>query len=154
MDISELDQMLFLLLSQFNIPFNKTKDGNGAVYTVDKFGTKIIFVDGQAIDTKLTKDWNVAYIYPDFKMEITRQKIIWSLVRGGYFHYLRTNFKNTFNQMFNSQGWDKMIIDYRRKIYNKAPKYNYLKELNEDGATASSSYILSMDSGFYDWIIE
>ena len=150
----ELDQILYVLLSQLNIAFNKQVIATNVIYEVAKFGTKIVYMDGQHFDKKILDGWNVAYIYPDFAMEESRLKIVWSLVRGGYFHYLRINYKKTFNHMMHSEGWDKALSEYRKKVYKNTPKYNYFRDSNEEGIRQSPGYMMSIDPGFYDFIME
>lgn len=154
MKSDDVDKMLQVLLTQFNVTFERQDIGESSIYEISEFGTKVVYMDGQMVDRKILNGWNVAYVHPDFNENSSRDRIVWALVRGGYFHYLRHNYKNTFNQMMNSQGWDKKLIEYRKKIYKEIPKYGYWKRLNDDGLNAASSYVLSMDPGFYDMIID
>ena len=112
----DLDQMLFVLLKQFSVAFDTQQIEQSFIYTVPKFGTKVVYLNGQDFAKKVLDGWNIGYIHPDFEIIEAKQKIVWALVRGGYFHYLHHNFKNTFNQMLNSQGWDKALIVYRDRI--------------------------------------
>jgi hypothetical protein len=56
--------------------------------------------------------------------------------------------------MMYSQGWDRLLVDYRMKLYKDTPKYAYLREINSNALKTSSSYMISMDPGFYDWVVE
>lgn len=154
MNPEEIVQMLFVLLSQFNIKYTQQSFGNSTVYEVPKFGVKIIYLDGQTFDKKILDGWQIAYIHPDYTISDSKEKIVWALARGGYFHYLRNNYKKTFHQMMYSQGWDRLLVDYRMKLYKDTPKYAYLREINSNALKTSSSYMISMDPGFYDWVVE
>ena len=154
MKSDEVQQMLFVLLEQFKVKFSRQDIGDSSIYEIPMFGVKIVYMDGQQYNKKILDGWYVAYIHPDFNEKESREKIVWALVRGGYFHYLRHNYKNTFHQMMHSQGWDRLLIGYRKKIYKETPKYSYWKTLNDEGLRVSSSYVLSMDPGFYDCILE
>jgi hypothetical protein len=151
--IEDLDQMLFVLLKQFHVDYNTKLVGESAIYTVPKFGTKLVYLNGQEFTKKELDGWNVGYVHPDFDLVEARQKIAWALMRGGYFHYLHHNFKNTFNQMLNSQGWDKALMVYRDKIYKDIPKYSYYRELNDLARKQPPAYIMSIDPAFFDFML-
>ena len=52
------------------------------------------------------------------------------------------------------EGWDRSLIDERLRRYKDLPKYKYLIELNKDARRESSSYVMTIDPGFYDFIVE
>jgi len=52
------------------------------------------------------------------------------------------------------QGWDRTINKERKKLYKDLPKYSYLKELINFAEGEGTSYVLAMDPGFYDYIIQ
>jgi len=151
---NDLDGMVFALLNQYGIVNKKQVIETNIIYEVPQFGTKIAFMDGQHFDKKLLDGWHVAYVFPDFDFIEARDKVIWTLVKGGYFHYLRNNFKNTFNRMLHSEGWDKALVDHRKKSYKDLPKFAYWKDLNSKLGGVTYNYAMSIDPGFFDIILE
>ena len=105
-EIDDVSIIVGTLLSQYKIPFTFQKIGNSAVFEVKTFGTKIIYLDGQAFDKKVTDGWNIGWIHPDYDINKSRSIIVWALTKGGYFHYLRNSYKRTFQSMIN-EGWGK-----------------------------------------------
>ena len=154
MNVEEVVQMLFVLVSQFNISYKQQNIGKSAIFEIQKFGVKIVYLDGQEFDKRVLDGWYVAWIHPDYDLKEAREKIVWALVRGGYFHYLRTAYKKTFGSMISSQGWDRLLIEYRMKLFKNEPKYAYQREINEDAIKMSPSYLMSLDPGFFDWLVE
>lgn len=150
----ELDNIVFVLLNQFNIQTKKQVIETNVVYEVPQFGTKIIFMDGQHFDKKFVEGWHVAYIFPDFDSAEARNKIVWALVKGGYFHYLRNHFKNTFNHMLHSEGWDRALVEHRKKSYKDVPKFAYWRDLNNKLGDVTFNYTLSIDPSFFDTVLE
>jgi len=150
----DVHQILFNLLSLYNIEFEVVNAGDSKIFEVSKFGVKIVYLDGQLFDKKVLKNWHVAYVHPDYSVLRSKEAIVWGLVKGGYFHYLRNNYKNTFNKMMSFEGWDRMLDDERKRVYKDKPKYNYIRELMKGAKQGGPMYTLSIDPGFFDWIIE
>ena len=149
-DKNDADQILFVVLGQYNVNYDRQEIGNSVVYTVDRFGARIVYLDGQEFDKSMLKGWHVGWIHPDYDMEKSRKVVVWTLMQGGFFHYLRNSFKNTFNRMISIEGWDKIIADERLRRFKDTPKFNYFRELNKDALQESASYVLAVDPGFYD----
>jgi len=150
----DVQQMLFNMLSLYNIEFSVVNAGDSKIFEVEKFGVKIIYLDGQLFDSKSLKDWHVTYVHPDYTVSKAREAIVFGLAKGGYFHYLHHNYKNTFNKMISFEGFDRMISEERKRIYRHRPMYNYIKELMKKADREGSMYTLSVDPGFFDWIIQ
>jgi hypothetical protein len=143
-----------LILRRLGVDFIQKKSTNEfAVYEVPMFGLKVIWSATKY--EELSIEWNIIIIYPHDDTNMVRENIIWELARGGFFHYLRTTFPNTFNQMLSGrQGadWHNKIINKRLETYGNKPKYNYYRNLNKDGLKIPFSNILSVEPGFYDVI--
>ena len=150
----DVTQVLYNLLSIYNIKFEVIKAGDSMIFEVPKFGVKVVYLDGQLFDNKVLKGWHVAYVHPDYDVRKTRSTVVWGLVKGGYFHYLRNNYKNTFSKMMSFEGWDRMMEEERKRIYKDEPKYNYIREIMDNAKRGGAMYTLSVDPGFFDWIIE
>ena len=86
--------------------------------------------------------------------EEKKMEVMWELMRSGYMHYLRTEHSNTFKQMMNFHNWDRKIIERRLELYGDDPKYNYLRGLNQWALKQSASYLLSIDPGFFDFLLD
>lgn len=153
-ELNDVYQMLFALLTQYEIGYEEKKIGESYIFTVERFGVKVIYLNGKVFSDKEVEDWHVAYVFPDFDLKESRRKIVWALIRGGYFHYLHHNYKNTFNRILHDQGWDKEVMARREYFYKNKPKYNYLYELYEEGKGLDANFILSRDPGYFDWIIK
>jgi len=151
---NEVMQILNVLLFQFNVKYDKHDYGNSSIFTVDKFGTKIVYLDGQEFENKILDGWNVVYIHPDFDILKSKERIVWGLVKGGYFHYLRNNYKKTFHHMISNEGWGRRIIQERLRRFKTDPKYTYFGELNKDALNAAETWVLSQDQGFFDFMEE
>ena len=151
-DIDDVKQILFILLSHYNIKFDQKIVGKSGIFEVTMLGTKIVYLDGQKFDDKILKNWNIAYIHPDYDVRKAKEKIVWALVKGGYFHYLRHNYKKTFHNILTFEQWDKKLMEERMRRYKEAPKYNYMREINNDAKLESSTFILSIDPGFFDFM--
>jgi len=150
----EVMQIMNTLLFQFNIKYDKHDYGNSSIFTVVRFGAKIVYLDGQEFDSKILDGWNVVYIHPDFDIMKSKERIVWGLVRGGYFHYLRNNYKKTFHHMISNEGWGKRIIQERLKRQKDLPKHVYFGELNRDALRASETWVMSQDPGFFDTMVD
>jgi hypothetical protein len=143
------------ILHRIGVDFIQKKASDEfAVFEIPMFGVKVIW--------SLTKyeeksdDWNVLIVYPYEDMSAVRDNIMWDLARGGFFHYLRTNFPSTFQQMLagrTGEDWHRKITKKRMEIYGSKPKYAYYRSLNKEGSPMSSSQILSVEPGFYDLMI-
>lgn len=154
MNTEEVVQIMNVLLFQFNIKYDKHDYGRSSIFTISQFGTKIVYLDGQDFDTKILKGWNVVYIHPDFDINKSRERIVWGLIKGGYFHYLRNNYKKTFQHMISNEGWGRRLIQERLRRFKDDPVYTYFIELNRDALKASETWVLSQDPGFFDFIQE
>lgn len=147
---NEVMQIMNVLLFQFNVQYDKNDYGNSTIFTVAQFGTKIVYLDGQEFENKILDGWNVVYVHPDYDVAKSKERIVWGLVKGGYFHYLRNNYKKTFHHMISNEGWGKQLIQERMRRFKQDPKYVYFVELNKDALKAAETWVLSQDPGFFD----
>jgi len=152
--LDDVHQIMFNFLSIYKVEFSLKNYSGTKIFEVPKFGTKVVYYDKQTYDKKVLVGWHIAYIHVDYTVMKARDAIFFALQKGGYVHYLRTNYKNTFNQAMTMQGWDRTINKERKKLYKDLPKYSYLKELINFAEGEGTSYVLAMDPGFYDYIIQ
>lgn len=144
----DIEQMLRL----FNIEVNRSDQGDGALFIVPQFGVQVVFnIPHFNLDTK---NWWVVIIDPFDDLETKRLETLWQLVRGGYFHYIRTEYPNTYKKMFTMFNYDKQLIDERLKLFGDKPKYNYFKRINSLFKDKSSLFVMATDPGFYDFLQE
>lgn len=150
-EINDIDQMLYL----FGVEFEVVAAGD-VVYKVPMFGVQIIFSPSglSPKSTQSGKGWRVVKISSKDDFEEKKMEVMWELMHAGYMHYLRMEFSNTFKQMINLHNWDKKIIEKRLELYSDDPKYNYLRDLNQQALKLSSSYLLSIDPGFFDFLLD
>ncbi len=150
----DVTQMLYNMLSLYNIKFDTTKVGDSMIYEVSEFGVKIVYMDGQIFDKKRLKGWHVAYVHPDYTILKAREAVVFGLMKGGYFHFLHHNYPKIFNSVITTEGWDRIIYKERKRIYKNTPKHNYIREVTRLAEKEGSVYTLSVDSGFFDFIVE
>lgn len=150
MDHSEVSQ----ILHQLGVQFNTLKSSDSfAAFEVPDFGSRIVWSLEKYEENN--DDWNIVIVYPQHDMREVREKIIWALAQGGFFHYLREEYPNTFKKMLSGhsgEDWHKKIIKKRLDFFGNKPRYEYYKLLNQGYLKESSSAILSVDAGFYDII--
>ena len=150
----EVLQIMNTLLFQFNIEYDRHDYGDSSIFTVTKFGVKVVYLDGQEFDKKILNGWNVVYVHPDFDIKKSKERIVWCLVQGGFFHYLRNNYKKTFHYMISQEGWGKLFIQERLNRYKELPKHAYFGELAKDALLASETWVISQDPGFFDTMVD
>jgi len=150
-EVNDIEQMAYL----FGVEFNTTTAGSTTIFEIPIFGTKVFFMEN---DTTLTgtgdDSWRVIIVRPSDSFEEKKMEIFWELMRSGYAHYLRTEVPRTFKTMITQQGWDKKIIEKRLEIYEDDPKYNYLRDYNKWALKQASSYLLSIDPSFFDFLLD
>jgi len=148
-ELNDVEQMVYL----FGVEFNTTTAGSTTIFEIPMFGVKIFFIeDDAALTPVMVRGWRIVSVRPNNLFEEKKMEIFWELMRSGYAHYLRTEVPRTFKAMITQQGWDKKIIEKRLEIYGDNPKYNYWRDLNKWGLKQASSYLLSTDPGFFDFL--
>lgn len=152
--IEDTTQMLYNMLSLYNVKFDTMKSGDSMIYEVPEFGVKVIYMDGQLFDKKSLKGWHVVYVHPDYSISKARESVVFGLMKGGYFHFLHHNHPKMFSSLITTEGWDRIIYKECKRIYKNTPKYNYMRELNRMSEKEGSVYTLSVDPGFFDFIVE
>jgi len=150
-ELNDIEQMAYL----FGIPSNTTTAGSMTTFEFPMFGTKVVFLD-EGVTTAGTGDdsWRIVNIMPSDSLEEKRIEVIWELMRAGYMHYLRTEAPRTFKELIVNKGWDKRIINKRLELYGDDPKYNYWRDLNQWALKESSTYILALEPGFFDFLLD
>jgi hypothetical protein len=150
----EVLRIVNTLLFQFNVGYDIHNYADSSIFTVPMFGVKVIYLDGQEFDKKILDGWYLVYIHPDFDVKKSKERIVWGLVQGGFFHYLRNNYKKTFHYMISQEGWGKLLIQERLKRYKELPKYVYFNEMDRDALQASETWVMSQDPGFFDCMVD
>lgn len=150
-EINDVEQMLH----SFNVEFEVITAGD-ILFRVPLFGVQVVFSPTGLLpeSTRSSKGWRAVKININDDFEEKKMETFWELMRAGYIHYLRMEFSNTFKRMITSNNWDKKIIEKRLELYGDDPKYTYLRDLNVWAKKQSSTYLLSMDPGFYDFLLD
>jgi len=149
-EANDIEQLVYL----FGVGFDTTTAGGTTIFEIPTFGTKIIFNETTLTGTVYDDNWRVVTVNSGDLFEEKKMEIFWELMKAGYVRYLRIEIPRTFKSMIVSQGWDKKIIKKRLEIYKEDAKYNYLRELNKWALKESSAYVLAMDPGFFDFLLE
>ena len=148
-EVNDIEQMVYL----FGVEFDTTTVESTTIFEIPMFGTKIYFIESDAALTPvMERGWRIVSVRPNNSFEEKKMEIFWELMKSGYIHYLRTEVPRTFKAMIAQQGWDKKIIKKRLEIYGNDPKYNYWRNLNQWALKEASTYVLSMDPGFFDFL--
>ena len=149
--ILEIDDVLHMV-RLFNVGFDTKKIGFGCEFTITDFGVMVIFnIKDYSYNYD---DWRYINIKPSDNLEDKRIEVLWELVKGGYFHYIRNEYPNTFKKMLAIHNYDKMLLSKRLEIFGDKPKYNYFKKLNEQVSNVSSTFIMSAEPSFFDFLHE
>jgi len=151
---NDVQQIIQTLVFQYNIEYDRQDIAKSSIFTIEKFGTKVVYLDGKEFSDKVLKGWHIAWVIPDFSVNKAKTKVVQALMRGGYFHYLRLNHKRTFQQALTIEGWDRTMRKFRETQYNKHPKYNYWKEYNDDLNYVPTTEALAKDPSCYDTLLE
>lgn len=142
------------ILHQLGVRFNTLKATDDfAVFEVPEFGTRVVWSVEKYEDAN--EDWYMVVVYPQHDMREVRGNIIWTLAKGGFFNYLRSEYPNTFKQMLagrSGEDWHQKIIKKRLEFFGNKPKYKYYRDMNLDYLRESSTIVMSLDPGFYDII--
>jgi len=152
LEADDVQYILVSLLEQYGVDFEREDIEESAIFKISKFGVKVVYLNGQPFKKTILTGWLVAWVHPDYSIDKAREIIIYTLMEGGYFHYLRFNFPNVYKRIISMEGWDREILEERLRRYKELPKYNYFRELDNDALTESSTYILAVDPGFFDFM--
>ena len=134
--------------------------GNSFQLVVEEFGTIICGIDRNEY-TNINKI--VEESFPNYRKVFCtifddpverRDSIIWALMSGGYIRWIRFNYKNQFRNFIIKENFSNRIIDERLKRWSDRPKYRAYIEDNIAAKNMSSTFLLSIDPGFYDYMPE
>jgi len=142
---NDIEQMLHSLKVRYDIrPGN-----NKAKFTINMFGVIILFNSSEIANVD---GWEVVYVDEDEHFESKRMDIIWTLMRSGYMCYLRMEYEPIFKDLLINRGWDRKIINKRLELWGDQAKYGWLVKLNTEALTQPTTFMLSSNPGFFDFL--
>ncbi len=162
MDIQELEVEINSMLAALQLKANKVsivKDVS-VQFIVDDFGTVVCGINRvDYIEVKKVIDahfdgYRIIYITTNDNMSEKRYEVVWELMTGGYLKWIRFEHPRLFANLINIENFGNKIIVERLRRFNNRAKYKYLIEQNEWARRSSGTYVLSVDPGFYDLMVE
>jgi hypothetical protein len=162
MSLEDLEIDLLAMVTAFQLTAKKVsvvKDIS-VQFVIEEFGTVICGINRidyievkKVIDTHFS-GYRVVYITTNDDMSTKRYEVLWELMTGGYMRWLRYEFPSTFKNTLINWGLSSKIINERLRRFNGREKYKYLIGQNEWALRSSENYVLSVDPGFFDMMIE
>jgi len=160
--LNDLLSDLKITINTLHIPCKVLPIGNNYApfILIPDFGTLVICLDGTNYSILLDKahelypGYRLVFITPEDNYTEKKHELIWQLARSGYIRHIRSSYPNQFKVLLNTQDYGRKIITERLRIWGTAPKYKYLVEENKVALVQSSSYILSVDPSFFDYMPE
>jgi len=161
-DLAVVELDVDVMLKSFMVPFKTAKllQTMAIVKTIDDFGVVITVynpVDYAQVSAAVTsrfEGWRHVFVDTNALMEELRYEVLWALMRGGYFSYLRMNQKARLESLLVTSNLANRIIHKRLEIFERYPKYRWMTELNRDALKLGVRYMLSIDPSFYDYMPE
>ncbi len=163
MDIHELEINIEIILKQLRVNCKKfgLLSDRAFLFAVEDFGLVVCCInrlDYTYVSNKVAEEfsnWRFLYITTDNKLDDTRYKIIWALMRGGYMKWLRLNLPNQTREiLLGGQGIAKRIVEERLRIWNNKEKYKFFIEDNKAALSNNLIFELAKDPGFFDFMPE
>jgi hypothetical protein len=162
MTFDELETALGSMLKAFRVNF-KTEHLIRSIsvqHLVSEFGLVVVgFVAGEYQIVEASTDQaypNYRKIYISHLDNLIEKKdeVLWALMRGGYMKWLRNQYAREFYNIISMNELGKKIINKRLEIWGGLAKHQYLINYNQLALRQTTSYILSMDPSFYDFMPE
>jgi hypothetical protein len=163
MNIDELKNEVIIYLRLLGVPEWEHLVIGGDVahwFVVDMFSTLICIVEESNINFVATrildlyKEHRVVYVTKESSLNVSKEKILWEFMRSGYMRWLRYTYPTKFRYAITEQGFGTKILKKRISLYSDNFKYKFWREDDEAALTLSSSYLLSAEPGFYDYMPE
>lgn len=134
--------------------------GTAHQFVIEQFGIVLCALEQDDIKLVATKiyefykDYRITYVTPDDDLNKKKEDILWDFTRGGYIRWLRINYPRKFNQTIVDQGLGTKLLKERIAGYKNKPKYNFWIEEDKDALKTPTSYLLSIEPGFFDFLPE
>ena len=161
MSLDELEADIKTMISSFRLTANKATLLREASFQfiIEEFGVIICGINRadytmvrESINTRFGDGWRVVYVSVQDPLLEKKDDILWELMRGGYIQHIRSKYPRQFRELVVMQNFGKKIIDKRLAVWGDTPKYRYLVDENKAALKEASTYILSINPGFYDYM--
>jgi len=163
MELSALKEEVVSMLHALSMTDYKTKaltHGTSYQFIIEDFGiiicalevTDIVVVRSKVIE--FYKDWRVFYITTDDDLFHKKDELLYELMRCGYMKWIRLTYPRQFNKVIGLTDLGHKIIRKRLELWENKPKYKFLIEDNKDALLNSTSYVVALDPGFFDYMPE
>jgi len=127
-------------------------------FAIDDFGVVVCGIErsdyksiADVVENKFD-GWRIVYITTEDSMIEKKEDLIWELMRSGYMKWIRMKYPRDFNNLITMSDFGNKIIQHRLKIWADRPKYRYMVEENKGALGFPSSFILSSDQSFFDYM--
>lgn len=160
MTIERLNVDIAMILKSFKVAYKPLDlfKTIATVYEVPDFGLILCGINpleyGQVATTLSSRyeGYRIIYVTTEDTILEKKQEVLWELMRSGYITYLRSAYPRQFNELVRFENLDRRIVDKRLELWGTQAKYKWLVEENMAAKNESSTYILSINPAFYDYM--
>lgn len=162
MRLEELETQISVMISAFHVKARKLSlvRDISSQYLIEDFGVIICAIDRKdysIVDSAVEESfegWRKVYIATTDDMNQKREELLWELMRSGYMKYVRFNYPHFFKNLIIMHDFGRKVIEKRLEVWGDKPKYKFMILDNKDARRLSSSYLLSTEPGFFDFMPE
>jgi hypothetical protein len=150
------------IVSALHVPYNVESLGKNlpSIVKCELFGTVISGIEAkdysfvkEKIEEKY-KGFRIVFVTTADNLIDKKDDIIWELMRSGYMRYIRQTYPKQFNTLIMYHSLGNKIINERLRLYGDRPCYQFLVEENKAALRQQPSFVLSIDTSFYDYMPE
>ncbi len=150
------------LVAALHIPYKTAKLGKDLpeACLIDIFGTVVIGIDARDYSQVLSllhikfKGYRLFFITSADDFVEKKDDLIFELMRSGYMRYIRIKFPRQFEGLIGTHNYGRKIVQRRLDVWGGLEKFKFMTAENKEALNQSSSYILSVDPSFYDYMPE
>jgi len=163
MELKELEEHVSIMLNQLKVSSKITNilRNVSSQFLIEDFGLIVCCINrvdyAQASNSinENFKDWRVIFITTNDNLLEVKDKVLWSLMRGGYMKWLRYTFpRQVKNTLIGIDNLGRKIIDERLRLWKNKPKYKFFIEDNLLALKNGVQRELVNDPSFFDYMPE
>ena len=161
-DLLNLETYMGELITALRLKYRKATVVRGVSFQllIEDFGVMVCginrsdYTEVSSVINRHFPGWRVVYINTTEAVYEKKEEVLWELMRSGYLTYIRNSYPRQFNNLIVVEGFGNKIIRQRLSIWGDSPKHKWLVDENKAALRESDTYILSVNSGFYDYMPE
>lgn len=158
--LTELEYDIEEMLYAFKLVYKKMSvvKNISVQYLIEDFGLIVCGIDRKDYSNvndavqNVYEGWKLFHITTNESAVDKKDELIWELMRAGYMSWIRQSFPRQFKSLMLDQNFSLKIITERLRIWNNEPRFRFFVEQNLAAKNQATSYILSIDPGFYDYM--